>query len=427
MSASSAAITSIGELDVIRPGRIGVIAIVLSMGTLIAWSYFAPIASAIITPGVVVVENNRRVIQHADGGTVRTVGVQDGSHVSKGDMLLTLDDTRLVTTQQSLVGELGLIRSQMQRLIAEREGATDLASAQPQSVASESAQFYARRNSLLARIELINRERMQTEAAIPGVLEEIEAQATRLHLTEMELRGAAELAKLGAGTRQRVIDIAKVHADIVAALSSLKSREAELQVKIAQAPAEIEKIKTAFIESVEADLHAAERERLDREERLAQVNEQISRSIISSPVSGTIVNLAVHSSGDIIGAGPVIMEIVPDREKLVIESDVRPEDASGIHVGDAIDVRVSGAGSRRTKRLLGIVLSVSADRLTDRLRGNSFFVVKSEVSRTEFESATERTLTPGMAVEVFILRGEKTVIEYLVAPILDFFSKSFRE
>src|SRR3954452_1071756 len=88
--------------DISGPGRIGLAAMLLSVGALVAWSELAPIASAVITPGVVVVENSRRVVQHADGGSVRSIVVQDGSHVGEGDVLITLDDRRLATTKATV-------------------------------------------------------------------------------------------------------------------------------------------------------------------------------------------------------------------------------------------------------------------------------------------------------------------------------------
>jgi HlyD family secretion protein len=292
---------------------------------------------------------------------------------------------------------------------------------------SQAAQFHARRNSLLARMQVISSERRQIEAALPGVQEQIDAQTTRLRLTEVESRGAAELARLGSGTRQRVIELAKARADIQAVLSGLKAHASELGLKISHSAVEIERINSGFVESVENDLHAAERERVELEEKLTQANEQLDRAKISAPVSGTIVNLAVHTVGGVISAGSVLMEVVPENEKLVIESQIRPEDADGVHIDAAVDVRISGAGSKRTKRLLGRVVSVSADRLTDRLRGNSYFVLRAEVPRAEFETATERALYPGMPVELFVMKGQKTIIEYLVSPLTDFFSRSFRQ
>jgi HlyD family type I secretion membrane fusion protein len=420
--------------DVSAPGRIGLAAILLAVGALVTWSELAPIASAVIAPGVVVVENSRRVVQHADGGTVKSIVVQDGSHVREGDVLITLDDRRLATTKATIATMLELNHAQTERLRTERAG---INTADPpnladevtatQSVASEAAQFRARRNALIARVEAIRSERVQNEAALPGVQEQIRAQATRLRLTEVELSGAAELAKLGAGTRNRVLELAKIHAEIEGVLSGLRAREAELTLKVAHSALDVAKINSTFIEGVETELHGAQRERVELEDKLAQVNEQLGRTQITAPVSGTVVNLAIHTVGGVVSPGAVLMEIVPDNEKLVIESQIRPEDADGVHEDAAVDVRVSGAGSKRTKRLLGRVLSISADRLTDRLRGNSYFILRAEVPRLQFEEATERTLYPGMPVELFVNKGQKTIVEYLVSPITDFFARSFRQ
>src|SRR5690242_9785612 len=164
--------------DVAGPGRIGLAAILLSVGALVAWSELAPIASAVIAPGVVVVENSRRVVQHADGGTARSIIVQDGSHVRKGDVLITLDDKRLATTKATIATMLELNQAQTERLRTERAGINSVAPSDvvepvsaSQSVVSEAAQFRARRNALIARVHAIKSERVRNEAALPGLRE----------------------------------------------------------------------------------------------------------------------------------------------------------------------------------------------------------------------------------------------------------------
>ena len=422
------------DVDVSRPGRIGLFAIAVSVGAILAWSELAPIASAVIASGIVVVESNRRVVQHADGGIIRSIAVRDGDRVLEGDVLLTIDDTRLKTARSSIALTLELNRLQTERLKAEQAGSeyypsSSISSPDPtlRLANSSYAQFHARRASLQARIQVINSERSRLEASIPGIAEQISSQTVRLQLTEVELRGAALLAQSGAGTKQRVIELAKARADIESVISGLRSQTSELRLRILHSQHEVEKIRSAFTESVESDLQLVQREKLDLEEKITQVSEQISRTRIVSPVDGTIVNLAVHTIGGVISPGSILMEIVPENDNLLIESQIRPEDADGVHAGASVDVRVSGSGSKRTKRLLGTVAFISADRVTDRLRGNSYFMLRAQIPRSAFETATERTLYPGMPVELFVNKGQRTVFEYLVGPLIEFFSRSFKQ
>lgn len=223
-----------GRPSIVTPVFAGLTAIVAAFGGLALWSVLAPIASAAIAPGVVIVEGSRKTVQHADGGVVRELLVRDGDRVELDQTLLTFDTTRLDNTVQTLRSLLALKIAQKSRLIAERDGAADIGlpvdstsdvslADFPHAVADQRKLFIARRDALEARVSATLGEGEQSAEASKGLQQQFLAQERRLRLTETELRTAQELARTGSGTLRRVLEVSRVVADIQGDLAGLSS------------------------------------------------------------------------------------------------------------------------------------------------------------------------------------------------------------
>ena len=419
------------------PLLIGFVTLILAVIAFAAWSTLAPIATATIATGTVVVENSHRTIQHLDGGTIEKINVQDGSVVHAGDVLIELDGGKLRATQQT-TRELYIAKALLAaRLAAERNNANDIIVSNeiqrlsPQYAAKalemQERLMVSRRRALWARINVTQSEQRQAEEDLNGLSRQIESQKTRLDLTENELAGAQTLARSGAGTQQRVLEVSRGRADLEGTLASMQSRAAEARLRVDHGAAQIAQTMATFYEAVETDTTSTERELLETKGRLQDLDQQIARLQILAPVDGTVVSLAVHTIGGVAVAGSLLMDIVPSNEKLVIETQIKPEDVESVRKGDPVDIRVGGADAREMRRLTGHVASISGDRLTDRFKGLSFFTLRVQVDPEELKAVTGRQLYPGMAVELFILKGQQTILQYLAAPLISFFNKGLRQ
>ena len=438
----------ISDLDLLKAGYelnrnplsslvLGMFALLTTFIVLVVWSALAPIAGATIATGTVVVENSRRTIEHRDGGTIQNINVHDGSVVHKGEVLIELDDHKLRSsqeiTQQFFVADLLRIA----RLIAERNNSNDIAvpdeikAFAPEYITkaldAQKGLMVSRRKALRTRISVIQSEQRQAEENLNGSDRQISSQKSRLDLTIQELLGAQTLAASGAGTRQRVLEISRGKAELEGVLESLQSRSAEARIRIDHGNAQIAQVMAEFYQSIETDIASAEHDVLENKERLQGLDQQIERLRIMAPVDGVVLSLAVHTVGGVVLAGNQLMEIVPTDERLVIEAQIRPEDIQAIHEGDPVDIRIGGSDMREMRRLTGHVLSRSADRLADRFKGLNFFVVRVEVNADDLQAVTGRQLRPGMAVDLFISKGQQTVVQYLLAPLIGFFDKGMRQ
>lgn len=427
-----------GRPSIVTPVIAGSAAIIAAFGGLALWSALAPIASAAIAPGVVIVEGSRKTVQHADGGVVRELLVRDGDRVELHQTLLTLDTARLDNTVQTLRSLLALKVAQKSRLIAERDGAADIElPVHPtsgvdladfsQAVADQRKLFIARRDALEARVSATLGEGEQSAEASKGLRQQFLAQERRLRLTETELGTAQELARTGSGTLRRVLEVSRVVADIQGDLAGLSARAAEADRKVASSVLEAHRVRATFLEGVENELGENTREQLDVVERLSNAYEQSKRSRLLAPAAGHVVSLAVHTVGAVIASGAPLLDIVPDDNSLIVEAQVRPADVGQVKVGLPVEIRIVGVDGGKLPHLTGVVTMVSADRLTDRSRTGSFFAVHVKLSDKANAALGEGKIRAGMGVNVMILQEERTVLQYLIDPTLSFFSEALRD
>ena len=417
---------------------IGLGTILLTFGGIGLWSAAAPLASAAIAPGIVVVDGNRRSLQHPEGGVVRSIHVRDGDIVEAGQVLVTLEDTRIGIALETLRPLLATNLAQRARLEAERNRQGVLVVPDVEIAGVRVADFLSvveqqrqllesRRTAHLAKLLALTTIEEQARATLRAHQQQLEAQLERLRLTQVEMGVAGDLARSGAGTQRRVSEVARTLAEVRVDLARLAAQTAEAQGRSEAAVREADLARAIFLEDIDTEIQRNEREHVDLRERLWATIEQARRLLIRASVSGVVVNRAVHTVGGVVGAGTALLEIVPDGERLVIEAQVRPNDSDRIRPGLPVEIRLSGLDGGLLPRLQGTVLNISADRMIDRLRGTPYFEVRVEATVTAQHVLGHRRLRPGMAVDVMILRGEKTVVEYLGASLLQFFAGSMRE
>jgi HlyD family type I secretion membrane fusion protein len=159
---------------------------------------------------------------------------------------------------------------------------------------------------------------------------------------------------------------------------------------------------------------------------LRAIQDQYARLDVRAPVSGVVVNMVAHTVGGVISPGSPILDIVPKNDELMIEAQVRPSDIDGVKPGLAADLRFPGFNSNQIPRLTGTVTRVSADRLTA-ASGNPYFLVRVQVSDVELARLQGLSLIPGMPAEVLIRKSERTLFQYLFAPITHAIWTAFRE
>lgn len=413
---------------------IGVIAVFF--GGLGAWAALAPLDSAAIAPGVVKVEGQRKTVQHLEGGIVDRIFVREGDSVSRGDLLIRLDDTQQQATLRLLDGRLLAAKALEARLAARRDGLETIDfPAELETGDAEAARitdgqrmiFSAQNRTLATRISILEQRIAALREEIVGLQGQIAAQDRQLVLIEEEAQGLRGLFNKGLARKERILALERTAAEIDGGRSRNSAEIARARQAIGGARLEIDELSTTMVDEAVAELRETQKEIFDVEQRIVAIKDIISRTDIRAPLSGTVVGLRVHSARGVIAPGEPLLDIVPADKGLVVEAQVSPADIDMVHAGQPARVRLTAFNSRQVAPVRGVVRSVSADRLTDERTGVSYFLARVRVTDDVEKALNGAALLPGMPAQVTILAERRTPLDYLTSPITRSLQRSMRE
>jgi len=417
---------------------VGWIVIGILFGGFGTWAGLAPLSSAAIAPGTVVVDSNRKSVQHLEGGVIREILVRDGDLVEAGQVLLRLDGANVRAAIGSLQPMIATNQAYKARLLAERdrldevvftkelaaEAETDAATAQ--ILAGQQRIFETRRTALDGERSLNANRLAQSRQRLNGLERQLEVKQRELTLMRTELADQRTLLDLGYTTKRRVASAERTVQQLESENADLQSKVEEAKVLVERYELEDRQLDKNFGEQVENELYKVEHESYQLLERMRAIQDQYGRLDIRAPVSGVVVNMVAHTIGGVIAPGSPILDIVPKNDKLMIEAQVRPADIDGVQNGLAADVRFPAFNSTDVPRLTGRVTMVSADRLTG-TGGAPYFLVRVQVIESELARLGGLNLIPGMPAEVLIKKSDRTLLQYLLSPVLHGIWTAFRE
>lgn len=394
----------------------------------VAIAGFVPIQSGAMAPGIEVVENKRKTVQHLDGGIIEKIHVRDGTMVKAGDLLITLDDTNArlnVSVYQSQSDALRAEQAALEAQLLHRsdiEFPRDLLARLSDPVVnsivrSQRAAFAARRDNVLGRQAQLGQQLHQLDQEISGDVAGSAARSEQLVLLDGEIADLETLFERGFASKSRLLALKRAAAQIRgerAALHSevakLRNRQSEVRILALQAERE------AASEAANA-LRAIQSQLAEVEDKLAAARQILARTQIRAPVSGTVVGMKPTTVGGVIQPGEGLMDVVPRMERLVVVARVSPRDADKVQVGQAAVVRFDLSNARNSPVVKGNVKKFSADALTDARTGESYFEAEVLVPDAEKRRLSAELLKPGVPATVMIKTGERTMLGYLFAPI----------
>ncbi|MCD6044766.1 MAG: type secretion rane fusion protein HlyD family [Burkholderiales bacterium] len=186
-------------------------------------------------------------------------------------------------------------------------------------------------------------------------------------------------------------------------------------------------MRNAYVQSAADELKEASARIFDLEERIRPSRDASERQKISSPIAGEVVGLRVFNSGSVIGPREILMEIVPEEKRLIVEARIRPEDVNYVRAGSQADVRLTAYPTRTTPLVHGAVAYVSGDRMVDQQTGAPYYIVHIDVTEQALANAGNLKLQAGMPAEVYIRTDSRTAVDYLLAPVTAYLSRAMRE
>ena len=407
----------------------------LGAASLGAWATLAPLSGAVVAPGHVKVDLNRKVVQHQEGGIVRAIRVRDGDQVARGQELLLLEDVRIDATLDLLRTQLDAERAKAARLEAERIFGSspafpaDLTQRKNESKIAELLQrehalFRARRDGLQSQIALLRKQIDEAGEETTALAEQIAAEERALKLQKDELSANQRLLEQGYVQQTRILTLQRAvaeyearHGEHRAELSKARQRTAELELRILS-------MRNSYSQNATDLLKETTSRLFDLEERIRPSKDAAERQRIVAPIGGEVVGLRVFTPGAVVGPRDVLMEIVPDDKRLIVEARIRPEDINYVRTGIAADVRLTAYKQRATPLVRGAVTYVSGDRFSDPQTSLAYYMVHIDVPAGNLG---ELRLQAGMPAEVFILTDQRTTVDYLLAPMMNYLRRGMRE
>jgi HlyD family secretion protein/epimerase transport system membrane fusion protein len=420
---------------VVRSGSMIVLGFVL---VFFGWAGLAPLASAVLAPGVVVVETHRKTIQHLEGGIVREVRVIEGQDVRAGDVLMQLDDTQARAQLDLLEGEAIALAAQEARLTAERDGLNEIrfpadltARAGEQKVTEalegERRAFVTRRDTLRRQIDIFRSRKAENDKIVEGLRAQETSFDTQLGLITKETTMVQQLVERGIEGMPRLLALQRAGADLSGRRGEVVQRMAQVSLDTGEIDLQIINLQNERRSEILAELREVQTRRFDLVERIRSARDVLNRTAVLSPDNGKVVGLSVHTSGGVVRPGEALMEVVPQDDQLDVDAHVRPEDVDDVRIGGEARVTLTAFNSYELPSITGTVTALSADRLVDQRTGLPYFNAKVVVDRDALDEFTNVRLVPGMPVEVAIGTGSRTMLEYLLEPVQAVMRRGMRE
>lgn len=430
------------------PSVFGLWVMIATFGFFMMWAFLAPLDSASHAIGKIVLESKKRIIQHPEGGVIKEILVKDGDFVTKGETLILLDDTQLRAQKNQYHYKYMTSLAEVSRLIAERDnypeiifpdeltGAAD-DSEIVKAIENQKKVFEARKANVSSRFALAEKQKEQAIERKNSLLPQITATDKLIEITADQLERYQKLFAKGNLQKSDLQNVEGRKAEYESRKGELLAKLAESEHQILQGQIAIENEKEKYFEQVVSELKAAQGDLSREAEAVKDITERLNRTVIVAPEDGNVSNLSdkLTPRGVLPQQFP-LMEIIPQDDKLVIEAKIRADDISVVRVGQVSKVRLTAYRARIVPVLEGKVVSLSSDAIVaDGLELQTgtpplYYKARIEIDKENLKELSDYkgvVLYPGMGVDVMIVVGTRTMMRYLLDPIIISLDHSFRE
>jgi len=431
-----------------RPTMFGLVIIAAWICGFAIWAAIAPLDGAVVASGSFVATGQNKQVQHLEGGIIRDMLVREGDLVHAGQILVRLDDTPAKSKLRRLVLREYRLLTMQARLEAQIDLQEDFVLPEPlaarakdpevaQIFARQKMELKARRQNQADEEQVLRKEIAALKESIGGYAAQTTSVEQRLALFTEELKDKKSLLDRQLARKTEVMALRRAEADLAGSRGELLGRIADSRERIARSEQQITELRSAAMQKTIEELRQTETELDDVREQIGASRDVLQRIDIRSPDRGIVVRVNYHSNGAVVAPGAIILELLPVDDKLVIEGRVSPNDISHVRDGQEALVRLTALNQRLTPVINGRVVYVSADAIADQQSQvpaslvpfhHQSYIVRVQLDETDVHKKIgDFNPTPGMPADVYIKTGERTFFEYMLRPILDSFSRAFRE
>ena len=422
------------------PARFGSFILIPFLLLFGAWAGLAPLNSASIANGQVVLNQNRKSVQHLEGGIIDEIYVKEGQAIQKDDPVLVIRSLPQRQQIESLYDQIAAARSLRARLVAELAGRekpdfSDLdksikLSKKKYAVITDmqTRLFEARKKSLQSKTSLIRSSQEQARKEIKGAQAQLKAFNKQLELVRQEFANIAPLREEGLITGAQKMGLEKSIAELEGQIGSVTENIARLEQTIIGGDLQIIDGQTELRKTALDELQKTELSLQELVHQMVSLQDQLKRTVVKAPVSGRIMDLQVHTKGAVLSPGQRILDIVPQDDRLIVEARLSPNDIDLVVPKLKAKILLSAFKAKKLPKIDGTVETISGDLLIDPASGERYYLVRVSVDQSIFKKLKSNiSLYPGMPAQVFFIEGERTLADYLISPILDATYRAFRE
>ena len=397
------------------------------------WMSFASLSIAVHAMGAVVPSSRVQNIQSLEGGIIRDIAVREGQQVKRGDLLAFVEniqfDAELGEGQQNQWAA----QASIERLRSELAGrapafSEELRSKSPALVTEQRSLSQSRRNELKATLETVRNQIAQRQEELAEARSRVQSLTALLAPARETLTMEERLQAQSAGSRADLLvsqrEVARIQGDLDAARITVPRVEAALS----EARSRLAEVESKYRAETHRELAEMENKSATLAEQLTGHLDRVQRKELRSPMDGVVNRVLINTVGGVARPGETIMELVPVQDTLLIVARVKPSDIAFIHPGQKAIVRITAYDSSIFGSMDGKVVRVGADAVVDAEKKESYFEVTLETDRNYLGKPEERlTISPGMAADASIQTGKRTLMEYLLKPVVKILDKALRE
>ncbi len=400
---------------------------------LLIWMSFAPLDISVNAVGTVVPSSRVQQIQSMEGGILQSRPVSEGSRVKKGDLLAIVQNLQFNAeqgeSQQTYWGTLAALA----RLEAEAANkppvfSPELEKNAPDMVSEQHTLWQSRRRERESSLDALSRQLTQRQQEL--------AEARSRHQTLNDSIGGAreslaieeKLFAAGAGAKADLLAAQQRYATQKGDLDATGISINRLQAAVQEAQARLSETRARFQMETSKEKSELELRAATVNEQLTGRNDKVARRELRASMDGVVNRVLINTVGGVVKAGETIMEIVPADDRLLISARVKPTDIAFIKIGQSAKIRISAYDSSIFGTLSGKVVRVGADAIVDNERKETYFEVFLQSETNDLGSPEEQlSISPGMGADSSINTGKRTMMEYMLKPVVKTFDKSLRE
>lgn len=398
--------------------------IVLCFVVFLVWSAYAQVDELVRGEGKVIPSKQLQIVQNLEGGILSELYINEGDEVSQGQVLLKIDDTQVLSSFKEREYAMLALRARSERLRTESDAgkvlrfSEDLFALAPALVKEQEALFAQRRKQLLASQEIIAQQVLQKRHLLGQLQGQLRQAQDQEVLARKELAILKPLFEQGVVSEVELIKAEKNALKAQGEASNLKLRQPQIESAIVELGNRREQLALDFMSDARQRLNEVLAELSQLSQGQGVLEDRVERTKVRSPVNGIVKQILLTTIGGVVQPGMDIVSVVPNEDALLIETKVRPSDIARLYPGQKAMVKFTAYDFTVYGGLEAELVHISADSTINE-QGESFYLVRVKTQKNNLGLEDKLLpIIPGMVAQVDIMTGKKTLLNYLLKPIL---------